>query len=84
MTITADGQNTYVGEIATADDNVVVHYRNDVIFADHVIYDRSTKIVTAMGNVRIFSDDKVYRGDSMVYNLDTKAIHSSWSSASVA
>ncbi len=77
VTITADGQNTYVGEIATADDNVVVHYRNDVIFADHVIYDRSTKIVTAMGNVRIFSDDKVYRGDSMVYNLDTKAIHSS-------
>jgi LPS-assembly protein len=77
VTITADGQNTYVGEIATADDNVIVHYQGDVIFADHVIYDRSTKIVNATGNVRIYSDNRVYRGDTIVYNLDTKAIHSS-------
>jgi LPS-assembly protein len=74
--IQSDGENTYVGEIATADDNVVVHYKGDVIFADHVIYDRSTKIMIATGNARIFSKGRIYRGDSITYNLDTKAITS--------
>jgi LPS-assembly protein len=77
IVITADGQNTYVGNIATADDNVVVHYKGDVIFADHIIYDRATKVVIANGNVRIFSEERVYRGDSITYNLETKAIESS-------
>jgi LPS-assembly protein len=74
--ITADGENTYVGEIATADNNVVVHYKGDVLFADHLVYDRSTKIMIATGNARIFTKGKVYRGDSITYNLDTKAITS--------
>jgi LPS-assembly protein len=74
--ITADGENTYIGEIATADDNVVVHYKEDVIFADHIIFDRSTRVIVATGNVRIFTNDRVYRGDSVTYNLDTKAITS--------
>jgi len=77
VVITADGRNTYYGEIATADDNVVVRYRGDVLYADHIIYDRSTKIVTANGNVRLFSGQRVYRGESLTYNLDTKAITSS-------
>jgi LPS-assembly protein len=77
IVITADGQNTYVGDIATADDNVVVKYKEDTIFADHVIYDRSTKVVIANGNVRIFSESRVYRGDSITYNLETKAMESS-------
>src|SRR5271156_1303395 len=74
VTIRADGENTYIGEIATADDNVVVHYKGDVIFADHIVYDRATRIMIATGNARIFTNDKVYRGDSITYNLDTKAI----------
>ncbi len=77
VTITADGTNTYVGEIATADNNVVVHYRDDVIFADHIVYDRSSQVIIATGNARIFSGSRVYRGDSITYNLDTKAITSS-------
>lgn len=75
--IRADGQNTYIGQIATADDNVVVRYKDDVVFADHIIYDRSQKIVTATGNVRIFSNSRVYRGDMIIYNLETKAMTSS-------
>ncbi|MCE0522787.1 MAG: hypothetical protein LV480_07740 [Methylacidiphilales bacterium] len=77
VTIRADGENTYIGDIATANNNVVVHYRNDVIFADHIVYDRSTRIMIATGNARIFSGTRVYRGDSITYNLDTKAIVSS-------
>lgn len=74
VVIRADGENTYVGEIATADDNVVVHYKGDVIFADHIVFDRSTKVMIATGNARIFTATRVYRGDSITYNLDTKAI----------
>ena len=76
VTITADGENTYIGDIATADDNVVVTYKGDTLYADHVIYDRSTKVVTARGDVRIYTGVRVYRGDLVTYNLDTKAITS--------
>jgi LPS-assembly protein len=74
--IRADGENTYIGEIATADDNVVMHYKGDVIFADHVVFDRATRVLIATGHARIFSGTRVYRGDSITYNLDTKAITS--------
>jgi len=77
IVIQADGQNTYIGQIATADNNVVIRYRGDVIYCDHAILDRSTKIVTATGNVRIFSANRFYRGDMITYNLDTKAMTSS-------
>jgi LPS-assembly protein len=77
IVITADGQNTYYGNIATADTNVVLKYKEDTVFADHMIYDRSTKVVIANGNVRIFSGARVYRGDSITYNLETKAMESS-------
>jgi LPS-assembly protein len=76
MTVTADGTNTSIGEVYTADDNVVVHDKGDVIFCDHMIFDHSTKVLIATGNARIFSNGKVYRGDSITYNLDTKAITS--------
>ncbi len=77
MTVQADGTNTYIGQVYTADDNVVVHDRGDVIFCDHMIFDNATKVMIATGNVRIFTaDGKVYRGDSITYNLDTKAVTS--------
>ncbi len=77
ITITADGKNSYIGQIATADTNVVIRYHTDVIFCDHAILDRETKLVTATGNVRIFSANRFYRGDMITYNLDTKAMTSS-------
>ena len=74
--ITADLDNTLVGDVGTADGNAVVHYKGDVIYADHVIYDRTTKVLIANGNARIYSAMQVYRGDSITYNLETKAIES--------
>jgi LPS-assembly protein len=76
ISITSDGTNTFVGDIATADDNVVVRYKGDTIFADHMIYDRATHVLIATGNARLFSASRVYRGDSITYNMDTKAITS--------
>jgi len=55
---------------------VVVHYKDDVLFADHLVWDRSTNIMIATGNARLFSGSRIYRGDSITYNLDTKAITS--------
>ncbi len=75
--IQADGDNSFIGTISTADKNVIVRYKSDVIFADHVTYDRATKILLASGNVRIFSGSRVYRGSVVTYNLETKEITSS-------
>jgi LPS-assembly protein len=76
VTITADGDNSMIGEIATANDNVVLTSKGDTLYADRLIYDRSTKVVTAWGDVRIYTGVRVYRGDTVTYNLDTKAITS--------
>ena len=76
ISVRSDGHNSVMGAIISADDNVVVHYRGDTLFADHVIYDNDTKVIVATGNVRLFSNGRVYRGDSLTYNLDTKAINS--------
>ena len=62
--------------MATADGNCILTYKGDVIYADHIIYDRSTKVVTATGNVRIYTGLRVYRGDMITYNLETKAMTS--------
>jgi LPS-assembly protein len=75
ITITAD-ENSYIGQLATADGNAILSYKGDTIYADHLIMDRSTKVVTCTGNVRIFSAMRVYRGDVVTYNLDTKAMTS--------
>lgn len=74
--ITADGYNRFVAGIATAEGNVIVHYKGDIVYADRVNYDSKTKTVMADGNVRIFSGDRIYRGDHINYNFETKAVQS--------
>jgi LPS-assembly protein len=74
--ITAQTDNTMIGEIATADGDVVMTAKGDTLYCDHLIYDRSTHVATATGDVRIYSGIRVYRGDMVTYNLDTKAITS--------
>jgi LPS-assembly protein len=75
ITITAE-QNSYIGDVASADGNAVLSYKGDTIYADHIILDRSTKVVTCTGDVRIYTGLRVYRGDVVTYNLDTKAMTS--------
>ncbi len=76
MEITADGLNRYDNGIATAEDNVIVRYRGDVIYADRVVYNSRSRVAMATGNVRIFTGDRFYRGQKMIYNFDTKAVQS--------
>ena len=73
--ITADETN-YEGGWATASGNVVVRYGPDLLYADRTTYDEGKHVVTAEGNVRIYVAGRVYRGEHMVYNFDTKAVTS--------
>ena len=74
--ITADGETTYVGGLATASGNVVVRHGPDLLYADRVTYDMPRKLATADGNVRIYSGTRVYRGEHVTFNFETKAFAS--------
>lgn len=74
--ITADGENRYVDGIAYAEGNVVVRHGSDVIYADEVIFDREKRMVTARGNVSVFVDKRIYRGNILQYNLDNSEVKS--------
>ena len=75
--ITADGENRIIGEVAMAELNVVVRHGEDIIYADKISMDRKTKVVMASGNVRIYSAGNIYRGETLVFNLETKKLESS-------
>lgn len=73
--ITAD-RNAFLDGIATAEGNVVIRYGNNTIFADQATFDQSTREVSAHGNVRIFAQGKIYRGEFLTYNIDDGRITS--------
>jgi LPS-assembly protein len=65
-----------MGGIATARDNVIVKNDKDLIYCDRLVYNAKTKTAICKGNVRIYTADRIYRGDTMIYNLVTKAVQS--------
>lgn len=74
LQITSDGANRYEGGIYYAEDNVTVTYGGDVLMADQVHFNPTTKEATAKGNVRLYGGDKIYRGDLLTYNFRTGTI----------
>jgi len=76
--ISSDGTNTFNAEtgLAVAEKNVIVRYGEDVIYADQVTFDNRNKEVSAKGNVRIFSNNTIYRGEFITYNLNNHEITS--------
>jgi LPS-assembly protein len=72
--ITADGENRYQDGIAYARGNVNVRHGEDIIDADQITYDKNTRLITATGNVRIYADKRIYRGEFFTYNLDDKKV----------
>ena len=53
VTITADGANSYVGDVATANDKVVCRFHDCTLTADHVTYNRLTHTLIASGNAKL-------------------------------
>ena len=74
LQITSDGANRYEGGIYYAENNVTVTYGGDVLMADQVHFNPTTKEATAKGNVRLYMMDQIYRGDLLTYNFRTKKI----------
>jgi len=74
--ITADGTNNYIDGIAYAEGNVVVRYGADIIYADQVTFDQEKREVSARGNVRIYAEDMIYRGEFLTYQLDSSRVTS--------
>ena len=74
LQITSDGANRYEGGIYYAENNVNVTYGGDVLLADQVHFNPTTKEATAKGNVRLYKLGQIYRGDLLTYNFRTKTI----------
>ena len=74
--ITADGDNRFEAGVAYAEGNVVVRYAEDVLYADQVTFDQKTRVITAKGNVSIYTPGRIYRGDQLQFNVDSKEVKS--------
>ncbi len=60
--------------IATADENVVIHYGETVIYCDHAQYNPETRDVLVQGSVRIYREGRLLTGERAVYNLESKQL----------
>jgi LPS-assembly protein len=73
--ITSTGQTTYENGIATARDNVALHFGDTDIYADFGQYDTEKRTIFLKGHVRIYRGITLYTGEQATYNLDSKAIN---------
>lgn len=72
--INSTGQTTYENGLATARDNVAIHFGDTDIYSDFAQYDSAKRELLLKGNVRIYRGISLYIGEQATYNLDTKAI----------
>ncbi len=72
--INATGQTTYDNGLATARDNVAIHFGDTDIYSDFAQYDSAKRTVFLKGHVRIYRGIALYLAEKATYNLDTKAI----------
>ena len=72
--ISSTGQTTYENGLATARDNVAIHFGDTDIYSDFAQYDSAKRIVYLQGHVRIYRGISLYLAEKATYNLDTKAI----------
>ncbi len=75
--ITADGETRFIGGVAVAENNVVIHYGPTSIYTDYAQYNPDTRDVLLIGNVRIFRDGHLFNGDRALYNFETKLLRTS-------
>jgi len=60
--ISATGQTTYENGLATARDNVAIHFGDTDIYSDFARYDSAKRTVYLQGNVRIYRGVTLYMG----------------------
>ena len=72
--INSTGGTTYENGLATARDNVAIHFGDTDIYSDFAQYDSIKRTVLLRGHVRIYRGISLYLADNATYNIDTKAI----------
>lgn len=72
--INATGRTNYENGVATAHDNVAIHFGDTDIYSDYAQYEVAKHILLLRGNVRIYRGLTLYLGEEATYNVDTKAI----------
>ncbi len=72
--INSTGQTTYENGLATAHDNVAIHFGDTDIYSDFAQYDSTKRTVLLRGHVRIYRGVSLYLAESATYNIDSKAI----------
>ena len=75
--ITAKGETRFVGGVAVAENDVIIHYGTISVYADYVQYNPETRDVLAIGNVRLYRDGRLVEGDRALYNLENKLLRTS-------
>ncbi len=73
--INSTGQTTYENGLATARENVAIHFGDTDIYSDYAQYDSAKRTIFLRGNVRIYRGISFYSGQQATYNIDTKAIN---------
>lgn len=72
--INSTGGTTYENGLATARDNVAIHFGDTDIYSDFAQYDSAKRELLLKGNVRIYRGISLYLSEEATYNLDSKAI----------
>jgi lipopolysaccharide assembly outer membrane protein LptD (OstA) len=72
--INSTGGTTYENGLATARDNVGIHFGDTDIYSDFAQYDSLKRNIFLRGHVRIYRGTSLYLAENATYNVDTKAI----------
>jgi len=72
--IRADGGTRFEGGVAVAENNVQIHFRGTDIYCDYAEYNPETREVLLTGNVRIYHEGQILKGQRAIYNLEKRQI----------
>ncbi|MEP6671493.1 MAG: hypothetical protein ABJF10_20190, partial [Chthoniobacter sp.] len=61
--------------LAIADRDVVIRYKETMIYCDYAQYNPDTRDVLLTGSVRIYRDGHLFTAERAIYNLETKILN---------
>ncbi|MBO6971052.1 MAG: DUF3769 domain-containing protein [Prochlorococcus marinus CUG1431] len=68
LVIKSDRQSE-LNNVITAEGNVLVEYREKILKADKLIYDKSTKKISANGNIALITENQIFKASKFEYSF---------------
>ena len=62
-------QQSEINDVVYAKGNVLVEYRGKILKADNLIYDKTTKKISAQGNIALVINDQVFKSTKLEYSF---------------